>query len=153
MLDRLKDTVKSLVGHLSNDEMVVDVIKEGDVFKVTIQTKDEVALIGKDNERFNALSHILKKILTKIIDVDSRIVIDINNLRGKNDDALKAKASILAERARAFKKDVELDPMTSYERRVVHSFLEGSPSIRTESIGEGSQRRLIIKYIEERPTV
>lgn len=153
MINGLKETVKSLISHLSSDEVLVDVSKDGNTFKISIETKDERSLVGKDNEKFEALSHILKKILSKNIGEEFKIVIDVNNLKGKGDDALKAKASILAERARAFKKDIELDPMSSYERRVIHAFLEGSPSIRTESVGEGSQRRLVIRYIETTPMV
>jgi predicted RNA-binding protein Jag len=53
----------------------------------------------------------------------------------------------MSDRAKSFKIDVELDPMSSYERMIVHSYLEGVPEIKTESIGEGSSRRVVIKYI------
>ncbi len=56
---------------------------------------------------------------------------------------------MLAKRARSFKIDVEMDPMTSYERMLVHSHLEGRPNIKTESIGEGKERRLVIKFVED----
>jgi spoIIIJ-associated protein len=120
---------------------------EGETYKVNLKTLDEHTFIGKDSEKFEAFSHLLRKMLSKHLG-EARVIIDINNLRGKNDDALKAKATILADRARAFKKDVELEPMTSYERRIVHSFLEGAPFIKTESVGDGSSRRLVIRYIE-----
>ncbi len=153
MIDRLKEITKELTSHLSSDEVLINVIKEGESYKISIETKDEKSFVGKDNERFVALSHLLKRMLSKILGEEVKIFIDINNLRGKNDEALKSKASILAERARAFKKDVELDPMSSYERRVIHSFLEGAPFIKTESIGDGATRRLVIKYVEHKETI
>lgn len=148
MVEKLKKIVKEFADHLSPDALEIDIVEEGGVYKISAQTKDTITFIGKDNERFEAFSHLLKRMLSKILGEDSKIIIDINSLRGRNDDALKAKASILAERARAFKKDIELDPMSSYERRVIHAHLEGAPLVKTESVGHGSSRRLVIRYTE-----
>lgn len=149
MQDTIKKTTKDLIDNLlcNETELEVSVDSEGN-YKIDIHTKDEHALIGKENERFDAFSHLLKRMIAKTLGEDVKLIIDVNNIRSKNDEVLKTKASIIAERARAFKKDMELDPMTSYERRVIHSFLEGSPNIKTESVGEGRQRRLIIRYVE-----
>ena len=56
---------------------------------------------------------------------------------------------MMAERARYFKNDIEIDPMPSYERRIIHMFLEGANDIKTESEGYGPTRRVVIKYINE----
>lgn len=148
MIEEITKVIKSLADHLSTESLDIEVSEEGATFVIKLKTPDERNLIGKENERFDAFSHLVKKILSKKIGEDKKIIIDINDLRGKNDDALKAKASIIADRARAFKKDMELEPMSSYERRVIHAHLEGSPFIKTESIGEGKQRRLIVRYVE-----
>lgn len=153
MKEKIASIVKEFAAQLSTDTLEIDIVEEKDLCKVSLQTKDEHIFIGKDNERFEAFSHLLKKILSKALGDDVRIIIDVNNLRGKNDAALKTKASIIAERARAFKKDIELDPMTSYERRVIHAFLEGAPSVKTESIGDGASRRLVIRYIENQEII
>lgn len=154
MKNLIEKTTKDLIENLlcTETDFVVDFDQNG-IYKILIQTKDEESLIGKENERFEAFSHLLKRILAKTIGEETKIIVDVNNIRGKNDDILKTKASIIAERARAFKKDMELDPMTSYERMVIHSHLEGSPNIKTESIGEGKQRRLVIRYTEEKTIV
>lgn len=149
MKEIIKKTTKELIENLlcGETEFEVEIDSEGN-YRIDIQTKDENALIGKENERFDAFSHLLKRMVSKTLGDDIKLIIDVNNIRSKNDEVLKTKASIIAERARAFKKDMELDPMTSYERRVIHSFLEGSPNIKTESVGEGKQRRLVIRYVE-----
>lgn len=149
MIEEIIKVIKSLAEHLSSEVVEIDVSDENNAFIINLKTTDEKTFVGKEHERFEAFSHLIKKILAKKIGEDVRIIIDINNLRGKNDDALKAKASIVADRARAFKKDMELEPMNSYERRVIHAYLEGSPFIKTESIGEGKERRLIIRYVED----
>ena len=55
---------------------------------------------------------------------------------------------MMAERARFFKKDTELEPMRAFDRKIVHTFLEGRPNVKTESIGLGSTRRIVVKYFE-----
>jgi spoIIIJ-associated protein len=61
---------------------------------------------------------------------------------------LAAKAVMMAERARSFRYDVELSPMSAYERLIVHSALSSEPHVKTESQGEGRGRRVVIKYVE-----
>lgn len=153
MKEKITSTIKNFASHLSANEFEIDIVEDNGIYKISMQTVDEHIFIGKENERFEAFSHLLKRMLSKVLGEDVKILIDINNLRGKNDDALKTKASIIAERARAFKRDVELEPMSSYERRVIHSFLEGAPLVKTESIGEGLSRRLVIRYIENKETI
>ena len=73
--------------------------------------------------------------------------IDINDRQSKADARIKMKALNSAEEARNLKTDVTMDPMSSYERMVVHSTLTGQPDISTESTGEGRDRRVKIKYL------
>ena len=61
-------------------------------------------------------------------------------------ERLKLKAKILANRARDMKANIEMDPMSSYERLIVHGILTNEPSVKTESTGEGRNRRIVIKY-------
>ena len=53
----------------------------------------------------------------------------------------------MSERARYFKSNVEVDPMSSFERRIVHEFLATASDLKTESIGFGPSRRVVIKYV------
>ena len=59
---------------------------------------------------------------------------------------LQSKALMMAERARSFQYDVELSPMSAYERLIVHTTLQGTPNVKTESQGEGRNRRVVIRY-------
>lgn len=147
--NKIKNLIQSLIEKLGVNEVTLDVINNNGILEISIQSPDEKALIGHDNEKFEAFSHIIKRITAKEFGEDIKIVVDINNMRTKKEEILKSKASIIADRARAFKIDVEMDPMSSYDRRIIHSHLESSPNIKTESIGEGYNRRLVVKYIEE----
>lgn len=116
-----------------------------------IKTDDAGILIGGEGVTIYAVNHLIKKMVWKKVnskvDLDARVdfFIDVNDFQGKNIERIKAQALELAEKATLFKRDVEMPPMSSYERMIVHSVLADNPNVLTESIGENSFRRLIIK--------
>jgi len=114
-----------------------------------IRTEDSALLIGSKGENLGAFNYIVKRMVTKTEPPGSEIkfFVDVNEYHEKALESVKAKAKIMSERARSFKADVEFEPMSSYERMLIHSFLDGTPDIRTESKGEGAARRVVIKYI------
>ena len=60
---------------------------------------------------------------------------------------VRAIAHMMSERARYFKSNIEVDPMSSFDRRIVHEFLSDATDLKTESQGEGYSRRVVIKYV------
>lgn len=132
----------------------------------SIQIADGRALIGMRGETLHALDMLVKKIAEKSLfpkpaeekrnvipeEGDShaggslQFLIDVNEYRAKQIKDLQTKALMMAERARSFQYDVELTPMSSYERLIIHSTLSGAPNIKTESQGEGRNRRVVIRY-------
>jgi len=121
--------------------------KRGHVFSVKSAEFEKVSL-GKE-EMVKDLVYLLKRLFNKgIIGEESfKCTVDINDLQSKTDDKIKVKALSAADEARKLKTDILLDPMSSYERMVVHSTLSDSVDITTESVGEGRERRIKIKYL------
>lgn len=78
-----------------------------------------------------------------------QFIIDVNGYQKKRIDEIKDKATILVERARYYKSSVDMDPMSPYERMIVHSVFSQDQQIKTESAGEGRERHVVIKYIRE----
>lgn len=148
LMDKIREVAKSLIEKLSVTDATIDIVEENGGWKISINSSDERTLIGRDNDKYEAFSHLLKRILSKDLGEETKIFVDINGMRAKNDESLKAKAMIVAGRAREFKRDVEMDPMSSYERMVIHTALENEPNIKTESVGEGRNRRLIVRFVE-----
>ena len=62
-------------------------------------------------------------------------------------EAVRAVAHMMGERARYFKSSMEVDPMSAFERRIVHEFLASATDLKTESTGMGASRRVVIKYV------
>jgi spoIIIJ-associated protein len=75
------------------------------------------------------------------------IIIDINGFQKKHIENVRAVAHMMSERARYFKSNIEVDPMSAFERRIVHEFLSQANDLKTESIGAGHARRVVIKYV------
>lgn len=149
-MDEIKLITKSLIDSLGVLEATIEVLEKNGAYVINIESPEEHSLIGRENEKFEAFSHLIKRMVAKKNGEDMRVIVDINGMRARNDQQIKHKASMMAERARAFKIDVELDPMTSYERMVIHSHLEGELNVKTESIGEGRDRRLVIKFVHDK---
>lgn len=116
----------------------------------SIQTTDARSLIGGHGDTIHALDMLVKKIAEKQLPPESasdlHFLIDVNDYRAKQIKDLQTKALMMAERARSFQYDVELSPMTAYERLIVHTTLQDAPNVKTESQGEGRSRRVVIKY-------
>jgi spoIIIJ-associated protein len=118
---------------------------EQPVLAVTVA--DGQLLIGSQGDRLRALNTLVRMIAEKR-GVTERFTVDINNYQHDAVVQLQNTAKTLAERARTLKYDVELNPMRPFERMIVHAALSTEPHIKTESIGEGRDRRIVIKYIE-----
>jgi len=130
----------------------------------SIQVDDARSLIGAHGDTIHALDHVVKKIAEKRFDDTHRktpaasseaegdersevhFLVDVNDYRAKQIKDLQNKALMMAERARSFQYDVELTPMSAYERLIIHTTLQDSPNVKTESQGEGRNRRVVIKY-------
>lgn len=117
----------------------------------TIQTEDGRRLIGMHGDTVHAIDMLVKKILEKrrplaAGEESPMFLVDVNDYRAKQIRDLQTKALMMAERARSFQYDVELTPMTAYERLIVHTTLQDAPNVKTESLGEGRNRRVVIKY-------
>ncbi len=147
MKEKIEQIIKDFLSHLSVPAPKIEVSLLDDTWQVAIQSQDDRPMVGQDGENFEHFVHLLKRMLAKEIGETTKINVDVNNRNARNMEALKTKAVILAERARSFKKDIELEPMSSFERLVIHTTLEGSPHIKTESIGTGKERHLIVRYI------
>ncbi|RJR12876.1 hypothetical protein C4585_02855 [Candidatus Parcubacteria bacterium] len=129
----------------------------------SIQIEDGRALIGTRGDTVHAIDSLVKKIAEKELGLSSSpssenaenssgenplyFLVDVNEYRTKQIKDLQNKALMMAERARSFQYDVELTPMSSYERLIIHSTLSGAPHIKTESQGEGRNRRVVIRYV------
>ncbi|MFA6227390.1 MAG: R3H domain-containing nucleic acid-binding protein [Candidatus Paceibacterota bacterium] len=147
---KIKTLIEGLLGQLGVKFDAVEIKEDGLTGRTVfiIKSSDSGLLIGERGETFQALSHLIKRMASKGPEESSiQFAIDVNDYQSSMVDRLKLKAIMLANRAKDLKSDVEMEPMTAYERLVIHGALTGEANIKTESAGEGKDRRVIIKYI------
>lgn len=122
--------------------------RKGHVFSIKSEEFEKLSLENSDLAR--DFIFVLKRMFDKTSlspEENLKCTIDINNMQSKADDKIKIKALNAAEEAKNLKTDVLMDNMSSYERMIVHSTLADSPDITTESVGEGRERRVKVKYL------
>lgn len=117
-----------------------------------LEMKDSYPFLNKEGYGLSAINHLLNRILEKRNSTEEniqnpKIVLDINNFQQKKIDSLHALAHMMAERARYFKSSVSLDPMSAFERRIVHEFLANESDIKTESAGLERERHVVIRFV------
>lgn len=149
--DEIKTIIESIFSQTNCAISKCEFSDESGMLWCMIDTPDSRFLIGRDGETLRSLNHIVRKMIEKKSGEEqaAKLFIDINGYQKKRFDSLKTIAHMMAERARYFKSNIEVDPMPAYERRIVHMFLEGVKDIKTESEGFGPNRRVVIKYVED----
>ena len=114
---------------------------------LSVKTDDHVFNIDIQ-KNIVAVNTVLRRIFEKKFGDDStRILIDINDFQKKHIEEIKDMARMHAQRVRYFKKEIEMPKMNAYERRLVHTVLQEYPDIKTESSGEGFERRVVVKPV------
>ncbi len=144
-IEKIKQTINEFFQKTSF-EVGIEVLKPKDeTVPVKIKTDEPKILIGQNGQTLAEIQHIIKAILRRRIDQPFYIELDINNYKEKKIEYLKETARSLADDVAIDKKEKELAPMLAYERRIVHLELQNREDVTTQSIGEGLERRLIIK--------
>ncbi len=146
---KIKETIEEIFRRTSCTISSIEVNDEHNMLWCSVETPDSRFMIGREGETLKSLNHLVQKMLEKDLTEDGvkNVLIDINGYQRKKFDNLKNIAHMMAERAKYFKSNIEIDPMPAFERRIIHLFLENDKEIKTESEGEGLNRRVVIKYI------
>lgn len=132
-----------------NQEVAIEIILEKDLFKVILDAENNAIIIGKGGQTLRAISTVLKAATNNAFKKRVNIVVDINNYKEDRYRKVKSIANRVAKEVAKTHIDAALDPMPNDERKVIHEFLSKREHIKTESEGDGSQRHLVIKYVEE----
>jgi spoIIIJ-associated protein len=102
------------------------------------------ALIGRKGERLSALQHLVNLMLSKQVGTWTRVLVDVEDYRGRRERQLRDLANRAATRVVETGKMLQLEPMPALERRWVHLTLRDHPNVATQSIGEEPNRRVVL---------
>jgi len=140
-LDFLKDMI---------DKMGIDVEvsarenKDGEIH-IDINGKDSACVIGKRGQTLDAIQYLTRVVVNRDEENYTKIVVDAGEYRAKREATLAKLAKRLADKVTRTGKPVKLEPMSPYERKIIHSALQNHKKVTTRSEGKEPYRRVVIQ--------
>lgn len=147
----VKDYVKKFINDLAvnmNTKFEVEVNEDEGIIKALIITNDSGVLIGKEGRTLNAIQTILRQSLRKY-GFDIKVNLDISGYKAKRESNIQREVRKIAKEVLKTKVEAKLDPMNSYERRIVHNIISEYDELITHSEGEAPNRYVIISIKED----
>ncbi len=143
-----KEILETLMGHLGFEGISVE-IREGETSRLNVvgDGADREALgslIGRKGERLSALQHLVNLMLSRRTGQWTRVLVDVEDYRGRRERQLVDLATRAAERVEQTGKMLQLEPMPALERRWIHLALRDNDSVSTQSIGDEPNRRVVV---------
>lgn len=117
--------------------------KDGN-FEVDINGDNTGYLIGYRGDTLNSLQVILNNIASKNVDEKVKVLLNINGYREKREKDLEILASKIAGTVIKTKKSITLEPMSAYERKIIHTKLQSNDRVKTYSVGEEPHRKVVV---------
>ncbi len=148
MEEKVGEVLEQLLGMLSL-EGSFDIDEKDDVVHVSIETEDAGRLIGHQGETLTALQQIINQIMFKQVENPKRVILDVSGWRKNKEADLEERAKGWVSQVLETKEPMELEPMPSWQRRIVHMVVQESEGVKSESIGEAGDRRLVISVDDE----
>lgn len=116
--------------------------EESVLFKIS--GKNSGIIIGRRGETLDALQYLTSLVVNKSSKKYMRVTIDIENYREKREETLARLARRLADKVVKYRRNISLEPMNPYERRIIHSTLQNNEYVETYSVGEDPNRKVVI---------
>lgn len=141
---RVSDFLDKFLKLTIGEEIKYSAEIEENVIKVVISDKRADFLIGYRGETLNSMQTILNAVVVKETHERIRIELDILDYREKRKKALEELAEKIAKSVIRNRKSITLEPMTPYERKIIHTKLQENSKVKTMSVGEGSHRKVVV---------
>jgi len=145
MLGTVEKTAKELLSKINLEGDIRVSKKEEGNFAIDVTCQDPQLYIGEKGQTLSEILYILKSLLRKKLGEPIYVALDINDYQKNKEHYTRELARTTADEVSLFKAPKELSPMSAAERRIVHMELEERSDIETESIGEGQERRIVVK--------
>lgn len=126
------------------DELTFEISEDQYYLYINIYGEKTNQLIGYRGETLNAIQTLLGAVANKDIEEKVRIIVDISGYREKRRKVLEELAEKVAKTVIKTKRKVTLEPMSAYERKVIHSKLQKNSKVITQSVGEEPNRKIVI---------
>ncbi len=146
------DFINTLLKDMSIEAQVSVSTGDNDDTRINIVGEAASVLIGHHGETLDSLQYLANLAANKRVDGKKepyvKISVDVEGYRAKREETLRALARRMAAKVQKYKKSVMLEPMNPYERRIIHSEIQGIEGVSTNSIGSDNNRKIVI-FLED----
>ena len=136
--------IKSVIDQFYTGSYSFKIYKTQTGFIIKILGDDAGCLIGRKGETMEALSYLTSLAANRFEDSDEKISVDVADYRQKREKDLQQMAKKMAVKVAKSGRSYSFEPMNPYERRIIHATVGEMEGVKSESKGEGSQRRVVI---------
>ena len=142
--ENVKNFLDDFISKLPTNDLKYEIKRDKSDLLVNITGEDTGYLIGYRGNVLNSIQVILNNIANKGINERVRILLNIGGYKEKREKDLKELADKIAGTVIRKRKAITLEPMSSYERKIIHSRLQENTKVETHSIGEEPNRRIVV---------
>ena len=144
-VDNIREFLENVFSAM-NMEVTIDIKKAEDdkVYEVELSGKEMGLLIGKRGQTLDSLQYLTNLAVNKHSDGYIKVKLDTEDYRQRRKDTLENLAKNIAYKVKRTKRPVSLEPMNPFERRVIHSALQGDRYVETHSEGEEPFRHVVV---------
>jgi predicted RNA-binding protein Jag len=149
LIEKAKQVVSDVMGYLDIDAQVKIMVEETEgkqTIKIDVAGGDELGrLIGRMGKNLSAIQTVLAILINKGLEAPVFVSLDVNEYRLKREETLRQMADKAAEIVKKTGEAYEMAPMDPADRRIVHMALAEDKELSTDSVGEGFDRRIVVK--------
>ncbi len=127
-------------------EANIEIQQEEGQMTVRLTGDDIGIVIGRRGETLDALQYLLSLVVNRNHEGYTRVILDVADYRQKREETLVRLANRVADKVMRSRRNLTLEPMNPYERRIIHSTLQDHKYVDTQSIGEEPNRKVVIRY-------
>jgi spoIIIJ-associated protein len=138
-----KELLDTILGYLGFVVQIEETRSEGGNSTLQIYTEESQRLIGRDGETLEAIQFLLNRLIQAKDRDAEKVIVDCEMYRSMREDKIVHRVRELAERVRISGRSLQLEPMNSYERRIVHNAFKDDPDVATWSPSDSARIKQI----------
>ena len=142
--DRILAFLKPIIERMGIDPVIEITEAEGQI-NIKMNCENSGIAIGRRGETLDALQYLTSLVVNRDAEDYTRVLMDVSDYRLKREETLVRLAHRVAEKVQKTRRNVTLEPMNPYERRIIHSALQGFKDIETGSVGEEPNRKVVVR--------
>lgn len=143
--EKIKSFTQTMLEEMNVRYETITCEENNGIYEIKISSEEDAGfLIGKEAKLLDSLQYLITQMINKAEKAPIKVKLDVDNYRKRKEDALLDKVKSIAEKVKTRNKSITLEPLHAAHRRVVHKQIEKDKSLKTMTIGEGNQKRIVI---------